>query len=727
MAQRRIFQASREEVSDLPVRGLSPANVAGGQYRVAVQQAPESGYTKLARSLSNVSAGLQAYAQAGQTVSEMYEQELQGMTLDQIKAEQVKMQKRLDGAERKGVLSFFGNPLNWERNEKALGRRYAQLLHDDTVSSKGRFYSPKAGDDKLLVSKILEEERSRWLTNNTELTQNPIMLQAFEGEWQQRSRMLEQRFNDQKRKQFLQNTASSVANAMIAEFEVLDDILESTENFIDNSDVKLAFQVATEKWGDVNALNAEDQKKILAMVAKSLAEDNPKMAYEFIDYAQTNLNVGGASYAEQRRHVRAMNTMVEEIESRAEDDAERDTQRKLTEENRLRDNSAAEMVSTHNASMRRLRDGQSVTFNDKEYTPAEIVQFKSDYRSMVVSLPDNRLSDKVASEIDKFFDLDADDMERENIFTRAKVPQVQAEYKSRLEQFIASKSKIDAVEYRTDPEVDTLRKNFEDELNQASQEAFDIVAIQGGSLFEKKDQFQKIYNQRALEILQEYKQEFAPLGDSIKKGEQQFQKEVSKPTELKPVNLRPWYENKKGAEMAKGMEKNLDVMLFSEDEKDIQKAKEYFWDVFDTRGVKDIIDGKNIYKTEPVRTYVFGEGVVEVEGSGVLYTDEDKQAYEKVYLKLRAITGAYYDLDKFPEKTDEKGVYRTDDGYFIDASKLDSGKHMILTPDEIEAADVKMPSVVEKAKRLGVTPVLLLRNQTKLYEDYKPVLRRLER
>jgi hypothetical protein len=177
--------------------------------------------------------------------------------------------------------------------------------------------------------------------------------------------------------------------------------------------------------------------------------------------------------------------------------------------------------------------------------------------------------------------------------------------------------------------------------------------------------------------------------------------------------------------MAKGMEKNLDVMLFSEDEKDIQKAKEYFWDVFDTRGVKDIIDGKNPWKVQPREADPLDPESFTIDGTP--FTEEDKQAYEKVYLKLRAITGAYYDLDKFPEKTDEKGVYRTDDGYFIDASKLDSGKHMILTPDEIEAADVRMPSVVEKAKRLGVTPVLLLRNQTKLYEDYKPVLRRLER
>ena len=38
---------TREQTEALPTRDLRPANVAGGQYRVAVQQAPESGYTKL--------------------------------------------------------------------------------------------------------------------------------------------------------------------------------------------------------------------------------------------------------------------------------------------------------------------------------------------------------------------------------------------------------------------------------------------------------------------------------------------------------------------------------------------------------------------------------------------------------------------------------------------------------------------------------------------------------
>jgi hypothetical protein len=33
---------AREQVQNLPTRGIRPANVQAGQYRVAVQQAPES-------------------------------------------------------------------------------------------------------------------------------------------------------------------------------------------------------------------------------------------------------------------------------------------------------------------------------------------------------------------------------------------------------------------------------------------------------------------------------------------------------------------------------------------------------------------------------------------------------------------------------------------------------------------------------------------------------------
>ena len=91
---------AREQTEDLPTRGLRPANVVGGQYRVAVQQAPESGYTKLARSLSNVSAGLQAYASVADI--QRQEGERQGQ-IDAAKADLDIAQQELDVAGQKLV------------------------------------------------------------------------------------------------------------------------------------------------------------------------------------------------------------------------------------------------------------------------------------------------------------------------------------------------------------------------------------------------------------------------------------------------------------------------------------------------------------------------------------------------------------------------------------------------------------------------------------------------
>ena len=109
---------AREQTQDLPTRGLRPANVQAGQYRVAVQQAPESKLMGLARGLSSVNRGLEAYTSMGGTLNEMYEEEIGEMNLEQVERERLKMEKRLDGAERKGLIPFLGNPLNWERSRR---------------------------------------------------------------------------------------------------------------------------------------------------------------------------------------------------------------------------------------------------------------------------------------------------------------------------------------------------------------------------------------------------------------------------------------------------------------------------------------------------------------------------------------------------------------------------------------------------------------------------------
>ena len=305
---------AREQTEDLPTRGLRPANVVGGQYRVAVQQAPESGYTKLARSLSNVSAGLQAYAQAGQTVSEMYEQEVQDMNLQQVKASKEKMEARLDKAERKGKLPFLGNPLNWERNQKALARRYAALLHNQTTSSEGRFQNgKKANDWSLSVGEILDQEKERFLKDNPELTQNSLMLQVFEGEWQQRSNMMHQRFSDQKRKEMLaettRETAHSIFDSFTAEMDAIDADKQLTGIQKDQAKIRIK-QAIVEKWGDLNALSPINQLAVIRKISKMLADTDPQEAYDFLEFAKENLKVGANLLGEETATIRDIKNLI---------------------------------------------------------------------------------------------------------------------------------------------------------------------------------------------------------------------------------------------------------------------------------------------------------------------------------------------------------------------------------------------------------------------------------
>jgi hypothetical protein len=175
MAQRRIFQASREEVSDLPVRGLSPANVAGGQYRVAVQQAPESGYTKLARSLSNVSAGLQAYASVADI--QRQEGERQGQ-IDAAKADLEIAQQELDVAGQKLVdqgLMPKSHLLGYQRAyQENIGKRFVRSYMTNVNNRWNEVIDPEADDS--VIDKILAQEREKIIQN---FNKSPTALLGF--------------------------------------------------------------------------------------------------------------------------------------------------------------------------------------------------------------------------------------------------------------------------------------------------------------------------------------------------------------------------------------------------------------------------------------------------------------------------------------------------------------------------------------------------------------------
>jgi len=734
---------AREQTEDLSTRGLRPANVAGGQYRVAVQQAPESGYTKLARSLSNVSAGLQAYAQAGETVSEMYEQELQGMTLDQIKAEQTKMQKRLDGAERKGILSFFGNPLNWERNEKALGKRYAQLLHDDTVSSKGRFYSPKTGDDRLPVSKILEEERSRWLTDNIELMQNPIMLQAFEGEWQQRSRMLEQRFNDQKRKQFLENNTRSSTTSIVSAFIGAEDSLdENGEVVLDETQQELI----TQAWSDMNGLSVNDQLKVIQTSAKMLAYESPALAHKFLEYMEGQ-TVGGANYSTYSADIIATKQIIQRIEKQDQQDSIDEHVEQKKKSRALADVSIADYTTGVSI----LTSGRPFKWNGNTYE--NTTEFRNDFRVFAqngAGKGDRLASKMIIDDMASVRDLSPSSEARAFIERNGDSEQIINNQRTVLYAYLDSLNEDEQLDQRASSD---LLLEFGEALLVKQTELSHALAtndptaeyfgndetrerIYAQDSFSKATTYKRVFNEQAKMLLDQFRLKADNLRsatDKIKE-DRDTQEIEPKKEELRPVKIG----GKKGMDRVSAMEANLKAIIYG-DENVASNAADILWTNYDTEEIRNIANGTVKFKTKPIQAQPTGidDFTSQLSYPGEEYTDDERAAFEKFYLKVKALDGAFTDLHLMKE-TSTKGVYmdteqlggsKTRTNYEVDASKLNISVHRILTREEVERGDPNQESVKIKASRIGengVPPAQLIQEQKLLYEKLKPLFDRID-
>lgn len=166
---------AREQIEVLPTRGVRAANVVGGQYRVAVQQAPESGYTKLARSLSNVSSGLQAYASVADI--QRQEGERQGQ-IDAAKADLQLAQQELDVAGQKLVdqgLMPKSHLLGYQQAyQENIGKRFVRSYMTNVNNRWNEVIDPEADDS--VIDKILAEEREKVIQN---FNKSPTALLGF--------------------------------------------------------------------------------------------------------------------------------------------------------------------------------------------------------------------------------------------------------------------------------------------------------------------------------------------------------------------------------------------------------------------------------------------------------------------------------------------------------------------------------------------------------------------
>jgi uncharacterized coiled-coil protein SlyX len=728
---------AREQVQNLPTRGIRPANVQAGQYRVAVQQAPESQLMGLARGLSSVNRGLQSYVEAGAKISDMFEQEIEGMTFEQLKQKKEEIEGKLDGQVRKGVLPFLGNPINWERNKRALGKQIASRFYDQVVSEDGRFYNGrKAGDENLTINEILEQEESAFYDQHPEFASSPILQQGFQSEWMQRRNAINLRFTDQRSKEFLANTTISTANSILTLMDSYQDQLANPEST--EADQELALEAlqssVADQWQELNALKPTDQRKVVRAIIQTLAEDDPEAARSFLENATARLNVGGQPFANEKKLYLDMVDMISDIEEREAEASDVSAQRRKREEDANIARDVKIQTDQHIQNIRRIENGEVVTWgttedNQKNYT--SVSDYLDDVDRHLLALND-RIGRPVMDEIATFSGESREDKMREYVFRRINLQNQQslniAEYTSQ----IRFKQEGAGKEYQImgTREERELRDSVVRSLQQAADDAYLEAQAEDLPFAELQKRTDEIYRKKAREILDKASSDISELDKSIKEGaaakseieakEFQDAKEQNKPIPIIPLSGKP----KIGKPLAVDLGANLDIMIEGDDA-NAKIASKYFWDGFDSQKFRDVINGATtIKKEEEILTDYFG-GDFSIPQER--YTQEDRDAYQEVYLRYRALTGAYANLHNFQPKADEEGVYITDDGYFLEAKKLSPSRHLILTEDEVNAADpASLASVKKKAKIIGVDTTNLVETQKKLYKRYSPVLQRIK-
>jgi len=151
---------AREQVQGLPTRGIRPANVQAGQYRVAVQQAPESQLMGLARGLSSVNRGLEAYAGIAEIHRELGEER---GALEAAQADLAEAEKNLNATGQKLVdqgLMPRSHLLGFQKAyHENIGKRFL-TQYQSSVNGRWKEISNPEADDEI-IQRVLSEERGK--------------------------------------------------------------------------------------------------------------------------------------------------------------------------------------------------------------------------------------------------------------------------------------------------------------------------------------------------------------------------------------------------------------------------------------------------------------------------------------------------------------------------------------------------------------------------------------
>jgi hypothetical protein len=734
---------ARQQVQDLPTKIAQPERVVAGQYRVQVQEAPRNKLQGLASALQNVNTGLQAYTQAGVTYSEMYEQEIKGMTNEQLEEEAKRSADALDSAERKGFLPPLMNPRNWERNRKAIGKQYAQNFYKSFLSQEGRLYNGKqAGDDDLTVDEIVNDELETFIQQNQGIANSTIISDTFYKEWNNLKPAITQQFADRKQKQFVENNVRGIGNTIYASATLNDLATADGETRFANDIIK--------EWEDTATLTPNAQKEIVKKIALAIAEEDPAKARDFLTVAKNNLTIGQRPLSEELMFLADLRADITDIQQQQDYQESRETSEKRRTEKENVESQTQALMTVFNTGQNTLSIRGNFEWRGKKYESSQ--DFTSDYVSYVLDSTDENeqkaINDAIA-QINEYIPGRTTYTEESIINKAINLDQQIYDADQEVSRITAALQKDMAIKLgnrgQTLLGLETYaswKEAADKKLNDIKLDVIQHRKSLSGREADINQQLQDYFSKKLQDWQSNTSSSFAELYKNFsddEKAREQVTKDIAAAgTEGKAIPTEKLKDPKFGAELIAAWANNFIVLTKTKDKTTAEQARLYIWGRpgdgkipgYDTRTVRGIIDGRIPMIPESRKYTGFGRQTIKIPA--VPYPDEAREQLERLYLSIEASKGVFTQLDKFKKsaiQVDGENRYNIskDDksfGYPINVNDLNITVHRILTEEELKTPGAA--SVIKKAEMLNRPVPDLIKAQKELYKEYGDFYKRIE-
>jgi len=713
----RFLKQNREQVGDLPGRGVRPANIRGGTVGVVVQQAEEPAIMGLARSLNGVNKALQNYHSMGATVSEMEEKRIMSMTPEERAEELNKTKAKLDGAERKGLIPFLGNPLNWERNKKALAVGLAGDLYDEMTSDTGRLKNPKQHDDTRSLDEIVGEEVQSFLGENPAIEGQQIVLDEFYRAFEVKNRAIQREYGERQAGMVKGNIVKKHVNEI---FRFWDDWEGSA------GEATLIQTQMLENWEPLQFLTQKEKLDVISKLATSLAKSSPEHITDFME-AFKSLPVGNATYGQNSKHFSDLDNIVTVIAQEEEERQQKETDRERTKRKQRQDDSIEQLNSDFYAGMQSLRSGVD-KFNWKGQDYTDVDEFDEAFREHMDTTwlqEDTQVYAGVIRGINEYLDAGNHNIVGERLYKQAGVERVISTTVSRLSRtaILLDKDKeiIDAETGENflvseSPDFLEIEASLYTELDNLAQTIRDEVSQSGVGFLEQADTFKQRFRDESAEILTEHKERVQAIG--------QAQKDISKQYNEADAALKNAKDGDKVAtapsnwvgesplQATERINHNLTLAIVSTNKSTQSKALKEAITWINVNDLRSRANGSTPKQRAKTITTDFGRTITTSELS---YTDDEKETFRLLAERVEALSGFYTDIDALEQQ-------RTITGVAFDPTELNPFQHFILTKEETEL-DEPNDMIKRKAEIIkDISAEDLLKAQKKVYEQRKHLL-----